>query len=280
MKNIIKITFLFLLSLSLTSCLVDDTDPTGEFNLGPNVVGFTSSTMGFSGVANGDEYQSAINFEVKGPTSSEYTAPINAIISVDPASTAVEGVNFRLDSSTITLEANGNYTGSLPITLITEGIVAPLAESPVLILSVTSADGETNLLPNGIKLTVTLNYLCFSNLAGEYDVTMRYVRASSGTDVTQTWTDVITETNDGEYRTGRVGYWTAAQLGGTPGFTFNDVCNDISIPFQNLVERYSNIVEGVAGKSSVNPESGEIYFEYTICAGGDCREFFVTYTPK
>ena len=69
MKNIIKITFLFLLSLRLTSCLVDDTDPTGEFNLGPNVVGFTSSTMGFSGVANGDEYQSAINFEVKGPTS-------------------------------------------------------------------------------------------------------------------------------------------------------------------------------------------------------------------
>ena len=279
MKKIIKITYLFLLSLSLTSCLVNDTDPTGEFNLGPNVVGFTSSTMGFSGVANGDEYQSTINFEVKGPTASEYSAPINATISVDPASTAVEGVNFRLDSSTITLEADGGYIGSLPITLITEGIVAPLAESPTLILKVTSADGETNLLPNGVKLTVTLNYLCFSNLAGTYDVTMRYVRASSGTDVTQIWPDVITETNDGEYRTERVGYWTIAQLGGTPGFTFNDVCNEVSVPYQNLVDRYSNIVEGVAGKSFVNPDTGEIYFEYTICAD-DCREFFVTYTPN
>ena len=279
MKKIIKITFLFLLSLSLTSCLVNDTDPTEEFDQGANVVGFTSSTMAFSGVANGDEYQSVINFEVKGPTASDYTESINATISVDPASTAVEGVNFRLDSSTITLDADGGYTGSLPITLITEGIVAPLAESPTLVLAVTSVNGETNLLPNGLNLTVTLNYLCFSNLAGTYDVTMRYVRASSGTDTTETWTDVITETNDGEYRTARVGYWTAAQLGGTPGFTFNDVCNDVSIPYQNLVDRYSNIVEGVASNSFVNPDTGAIYFEYTICAG-DCREFFVTYTPK
>ena len=279
MKKIIKITFLFLLSLSLTSCLVDDNDPTGEFDQGPNVVGFTTSTMGFSGVANGDEYQSTINFEVKGPTASEYTAPINATISIDPASTAVEGVNFRLDSSNITLNADGGYTGSLPITLITAGIVAPLAESPTLILEVTSADGEPNILPNGLKLTVTLNYLCFSNLAGDYNVTMRYVRALTGTDITRTWTDKIAETADGEYRTERVGYWTVGQLGGTPGFAFNDVCNNISIPYQNLVERYSNIVEGVAGNSLVNAATGVIYFEYTICAT-DCREFFVTYTPN
>mgnify|MGYP006082611009 CR=1 FL=1 len=279
MKTIIKITFLFLISLSLTSCLVDDTDPTGEFDQGVNVVGFTSSTMNLSGVANGSEYDSKINFEVKGPTSAEYSAPINSTISVDPSSTAVEGKHYRLDSSTITLDADGNYSGSLPITLITEGIAAPLAESPILILEVTSADGETNLLPNGIKLTITLNYLCFSNLAGTYNVAMRYVRSASGIDANYAFTDVITETGDGKYRTGLVGAWTAAQLGGTPGMTFNDVCNDISVPYQNLVDLYSNIVEGVAGKSIVNPETGAIYFEYTICAT-DCREYFVTYTPQ
>lgn len=82
-----------------------------------------------------------------------------------------------------------------------------------------------------------------------------------------------------QYRTERVGYWTVGQLGGTPGFAFNDVCNNISIPYQNLVERYSNIVEGVAGNSLVNAATGVIYFEYTICAD-DCREFFVTYTPN
>jgi hypothetical protein len=58
------------------------------------------------------------------------------------------------------------------------------------------------------------------------------------------------------------------------------VCNNIGVPYQNLVERYSNIVEGVAGNSFVNPESGSIYFEYTICFGGECREYFVTYTPN
>lgn len=279
MKTIIKITFLFLISLSLTSCLVDDTDPTGEFDQGVNVVGFVGSTMNLSGVANGNEYESEIGFEVKGPTSGDYSAAVNATISVDPASTAVEGTHYRLDSSSITLEADGNYTGSLPITLLTEGLVAPMAESPILILEVTSADGETNLLPNGVKLTITLNYLCFSNLAGSYDVAMRYVRSASGIDANYVFTDVVTETADGEYRTGTVGAWTAAQLGGTPGMTFNDVCNDISVPYQNLVDLYSNIVEGVAGNSFVNPDTGAIYFEYTICAT-DCREYFVTYTPQ
>ena len=57
-----------------------------------------------------------------------------------------------------------------------------------------------------------------------------------------------------------------------------DVCDQITIPSQNLVDLYSNIVAGVEGKSSVNPTTGVVYLEYTICAS-DCREYFATYTP-
>jgi hypothetical protein len=107
---------------------------------------------------------------------------------------------------------------------------------------------------------------------------MRYVRAASGIDQTLTFKDTWKKTGSGEYRTGLVGHWAAADLGGTAGMTLIDVCNEITIPKQNLVDLYSNIVEGVSAKSSVNPETGVITIEYTI-TGGNLRQYFVTYTP-
>lgn len=282
MKKISNYLLLFVLSLSIASCLVDDADLTADFDQGPNVAGFTATSRTLGGVANGSEYAFNLPMEVKGPTVSNYKNDVLVNISVDPSSTAVEGTNFELESKTLVLTAANNYQADLPITMLTDGIMAPLAESPTLVLLVSEADGENNVLPNGKKLTVSLNYLCFSNLAGTYNVETRYVRAGSGIDQTTTYTDVVTEVADGEYRTGRVGHWTAATLGGTPGMTFLDVCNEISVPYQNLVDLYSNIVEGVEGKSSVDPDTGVITFEYTIIvppATSD-REYYITYTPQ
>ncbi|MDD7914748.1 hypothetical protein [Polaribacter ponticola] len=282
MKKISKYLLLFVLSLSITSCLVDDSDFTADFDETSNVVGFTKSSSSIAGVANGDEYMFELPLEVKGPTAAAYTSDVTINISVDPSSTAVEGTNFTLGATSLVLTAANDYKVNLPITLLTQGIAAPLAESPVLKLMVSSADGVDNILPNGKSLDLTLNYLCFSNLAGNYDVTLRYINASAGIDSNYAFTDTLTETGDGEYRSGRVGHWTAAQLGGTPGMTFNDVCNVVSIPYQNLVDRYSNIVEGVAGDSSVDPATGAISFHYTIVVppATDGREYFVTYTPQ
>jgi hypothetical protein len=162
--------------------------------------------------------------------------------------------------------------------MLTQGIVAPLETAPILVLKVLSATGTDNVINNAKPLKITFNYLCFSNLARNYNVNVRYVRAASNIDQTITYTDAITQTGSGEYRTTRVGHWTTGDLGGTPGFTFLDVCNQISIPAQNLVDLYSNIVEGVVGESSVNPTTGVITMQFTV-TGGNLRQYFVTYTP-
>lgn len=278
MKTIKYILIFVFCFASLTSCIVDETEPSAANGEGPNLAGFNDSSLNLGGVADGNSYPFNLKMEVTGPTSKQMTSDVVLTVAVDPSSTAIEGTHFKFDSKTITLSASNNYLGLLPITMLSQGIVAPLATAPVLVLKVVSATGTDNVINNGKNLKINFNYLCFSNLAKTYNVRTRYVRAASGIDQIITYQDTFTRTGSGEYRTSRVGHWTAGELGGTPGFTFLDVCNEITIPQQNLVDLYSNLVEGVPGKSSVNPTTGVITMEYTA-TGGNLRQYFVTYTP-
>lgn len=274
----IKYILIFALSFAtVTSCLVEDTEPSAKNDDGLNLAGFNDSSLNLGSVADGQAYDYTLKMEVKGPTYKEMTGDVNVTISVDPSSTAIEGTHFEFDSKSLTLSASNNYLGLLPITMLTEGIIAPLDVAPILILRISDASG-TNVVANGKTLKINLNYLCFSNLSGTYKVNMHYVRAASGIDQTLNFTDVITETGSGEYRTGLIGHWSQSDLGGEPGFTFLDVCDMISIPQQNLVDLYTNLVEGVSGTSSVDPATGIITMQYTV-TGGNLREYWVTYTP-
>jgi hypothetical protein len=193
--------------------------------------------------------------------------------------TAVEGVHYRLDNPTVTIPANNNGLGLFPVTVLTAGLEPPLEETPVLSLKVASVSGANNVIANGKPIAVNLLYLCSSELAGEYTVTIDYWRYGAqvaGYPITVP--DVVTQTGDGEYRTGRVGHWAPADLGGNPGMAFIDVCDVLTIPEQNLVDLYSNIVEGDAGKSFVDDE-GNLHFEYTVCAT-DCRQYYVDYVKN
>lgn len=278
MKTIKHILICILCFASVTSCIVDDEEPSKANGEGPNVGGFRDASLNLGGTADGNSYDYTIKMEVKGPTYKELNSDVVLTVGVDPSSTAIEGTHFKFNSKTITLSASNNYLGLLPITMLSKGIVAPLAKAPVLVLKVLSATGADNVVNNGKKLSINFNYLCFSNLAKTYNVNMRYVRSASGIDQTLTFTDTFVKTGSGEYRTGRVGHWTPAELDGTAGFTLIDVCNEITIPKQNLVDLYSNLVEGVSGKCSVDPATGVITMQYTI-TGGNLREYFVTYTP-
>jgi hypothetical protein len=278
MKTIKYILIFVFCFASLTSCIVDETEPSAANGEGPNLAGFNDSSLNLGGVADGNSYPFNLKMEVTGPTSKQMTSDVVLTVAVDPSSTAIEGTHFKFDSKTITLSASNNYLGLLPITMLSQGVVAPLATAPVLVLKVVSATGTDNVINNGKTLKINFNYLCFSNLAKTYNVRTRYVRAASGIDQIITYQEAITKTGSGEYRTSRVGHWTVGDLGGTPGFTFLDVCNEITIPQQNLVDLYSNLVEGVSGKSSVNPETGVITMEYTV-TGGNLRQYFATYTP-
>ena len=263
---------------TLTAC-VDDTTLEDQIGATPNLVGFVNANSNLSAVADGEEYIFELPVHVYGPNLEAASAEgsYTATISVDESSTAVAGTHFRLDETTVDITSSGNFLANFPITLLTDGIATPLASNPTLVLNVSSASGPGNTIASGSQLILTLLYLCPSDLSGDYSVYQEYL--SDGTPQTpQNYTDHINQTGLGAYRTEEAGHWPAASLGGEPGFDFIDVCDAITIPSQNLVNLYSNIVAGVAGASEVDPMTGEIYFEYTVCASF-CREYFTTYTP-
>lgn len=282
MKTIKYLLFFVIGITALASCdsIVSDEEFTKDYDKGPNLIGFAKASTNVAGIANGSDYMFDLPMKGVGPTILDATADVTVKVTVDPASTAIEGTHFELSQSSLTFTAGNNYLNLFPITMLTEGIIAPLDVNPYVILNVGEVDSSGDFLDNGRtgQIKVNLLYLCFSNLAGSYDVSMRYINPSLGTDTMHFFEDTLTETGDGQYRTGRVGHWTAADLGGTPGMSITDVCNLITIPAQNLVDLYSNIVEGVP-VSTVDPDTGVIKFKYTICADY-CREYFATYTPK
>jgi hypothetical protein len=280
MKTLKYILILVLSLGAFNSCLVDDTTRYDLNDDGPNLAGFTDTKTAFSFVSDGNEYVFTVRMNLIGPTSMDVTDDIVVTIGADASSTAIEGTHFRIDQPTITLKKSDNYLGLIPITILTEGIIAPLDEIPMLYLKVVSATGAENVLNNGKKLEITLNYGCFSDLAGLYTVTIDRI-STTGVPSQYIRTDeVITQTGVGTYRTTYVGHWTPAALApGTPGFTFTDVCNVISVDEQNLADYWANMVEGTA-LGSVDPETGEIYIEYSVCYAGACNYYKCTYVPQ
>ncbi len=280
MKTLKYILILVLSLGAFNSCLVDDTTRYDLNDDGPNLAGFADTRTAFSFVSDGNEYVFTVRMNLIGPTSMYVTDDIVVTIGADASSTAIEGTHFRLDQPTITLKKSDNYLGLIPITILTEGIIAPLDETPMLNLKVVSATGAENVLNNGKKLEITLNYGCFSDLAGTYTMDMEYT-GTTGTVTNITRTDeVITQIGVGTYRTTYVGHWTPGALApGTPGFTFTDVCNVISVEEQNLADYWANIVEGTA-LGSVDPETGDLYIEYSVCYGGACRLYKCWYTKQ
>ncbi|VAX36596.1 hypothetical protein MNBD_UNCLBAC01-1184 [hydrothermal vent metagenome] len=263
-------------AFTLSSCF-DDEVVSDQFGAGSNLVGFTDDATGMNltAVADGNEYEFDIKMMTKGARLQDVSNAVTATISIDASSTAIEGTHFRLDSKSIILSPDNNLLGLLPITMITTGINPPLDEDPVVVLNIESVSGDGSVVVNGKQLKAKLLYLCNSDLAGDYALTVDYWRFGALVG-TYNFTDTFTKTGDGQYRTNTVGAWFGTSIGGDAGFTFIDVCDQITIPAQNLVNLYSNIVEGVAGKSSVDPLTGDIYMEYTVCAT-DCREYYANY---
>ena len=278
MKTIKKLLFLFLAATFVMSCVEDDT--TYELNgEGPNLAGFANSSQTLAGIASGDSYTRKVVMKLIGPTVEAFQGDVSVSVARDESSTAIEGTHFSFPSNSLVLKRDNNYIGELPITLLTDGIVAPLDVAPVLYLKVTGADGE-NVVGNGKKIKITLNYLCNSELAGTYNAVMKYT-AYDGSVSTITYVDTWTELSSGTYRTSRVGHWTAATLGYNPGFTVEDVCGKIIINGQNLVDAYGNWVDDLGNHGVYDPATNTITIRYSICyPAGDsnCRYYDMVFT--
>lgn len=279
----IKYIMLFILSVSLFNSCIDDTTNYDLNDNGPNVAGFDVLKTTVVAIADGNEYTFRFHVKIVGPTVMNLKDDITLTVGVDPTSTAVLNTNYKIANPTLVLKKADNYLGWFEITMVTAGIVTPyVGDFPVLVLAPTAATGSAKVLPSGKKLAVTLNYACFSNLEGNYSVHGVITRAVSGAVTTYDWTnDYITEIGTGTYRTTWVTYEGYVPLGtGTDGYTFMDNCDKLTVPEQNLLDYYTNIVIGTA-IGSHDPVTGKLHTEYstsTTAAAGN-RLGVYDYTP-
>lgn len=275
MKSV-KYLYILVLGIVMSSCL-DDTAPEDVFGEASNLGSFVSSSTIFQLSASGDEYVRTLPMLIKGPSVDGIGGDVTATIVVDEENTtAVEGVHYRLESTTVTFAKNNDYIANFPVTIITEGIEPPLASNPVLVLKVASVSGGNNVIANGKPITISINYLCFSDLAGDFVLSI--LRSDNNTVYVRN-DEVVNQTGEGEYRGTYVGHYTPDQLGGTPGFTFYDVCNVLTVPEQNLVDLYSNLLYQ-DGEATADPVTGDLHIEYTVTFAAGNRKYTCDYVRQ
>lgn len=273
----LKYIIIFILSLGMFNSCLDDDDMNFDLNDdGKNLAGFATNVIAVAAISDGDEYDFDFKMNVTGPTYMTVSNDIEVTVSVVPVSgndttTAIEGTHYRIDNPVITLSEANNHLGKVVVTMLTDGIETPLEKSPVLVLEVTSASGDNNVIANGKTIAITLNYACPSFLAGDYSVV-----TTRGDGRVVSWTETITETGIGEYVTEYVGTWDPP-LNPDWGFIFADVCNVISVPIQDLADMYSNEVWGHS-EGEVNP-AGVITIHYTISFDAGNNTYTSVYTP-
>ena len=171
-------SFIIIGLIALLACTEEET-LIDQIEAGPNLVGFHTASQALSGVADGTTYDFEVPIKVFGPSAKEIEGTVTATIEVDPTSTAVEGTHFTLDSKQVTLSKDGDFLGTLPITMLSDGIVAPLQQAPQLVLRVSSVDANGNVVASAKTITLNFFYLCPHDLVGTYTVTIDHTRCQN-----------------------------------------------------------------------------------------------------
>jgi hypothetical protein len=284
MKKFKLILFVVALATLNFSCIVDDT--TGEDDLkafaeSNYLVGFNSETANISHFSDIGVVLEEFPVNLLGGQEG-FAADRNITINyvIDPSSTATEGVEFDFVTNTGTLEIPvGDTFTTFPLNINT-GNFDPLAPTQLILKLVDTNDSSE---VSSINDTLAITFVgCQSQLdVFAYDV--RTVRTDDGSNALQALqTENITFESVNNFRTATVGPYGpgntgAGPIGGTDGFSFSDVCGEITIESQNLVNLYSN---QVFGTGSVDPDTGDIEMNYTITFGSGYRTFKATYTKQ
>ena len=260
------------------SCLVDDEDEGGLQGIENSayIIGFAKKTENESYFE--DEGAVVKNYPVSilgGNSGNPTTSDVAVSFTVDPSSTAVAGNEYNSTTSSFVIPAGENY-GTIPVTINTGGLDP---DTPTFLkLNLTSSTGSVISDLNG---SLTINFVgCQSQVATfTYDVTT--IRISDNALQAQQ-VETITMESVNVFRTASVGPYgpgntAGGSIGGTEGFTFNDVCGEITVESQNLVSLYSN---QVFGSGSVDPVTGDIEITYTITFGTGDRVYTSTYVKQ
>lgn len=253
-----KYLFLGLSIALLASCIDDDPGIGDNIQATPNIIGFEEPSASVSAVAGGmeTEFAKTVVVSIEGPNLGAIESDVTATVTVDPSSTAVEGVHYTLPSNTFTIGPDDNFFSDFAITMLADGITPPLAENPQLILNVSTTSGDGSVIASGRSLVVNMLYLCFADLSGTYLVTNDYC-GPGNPNGNLPYTVTITQNSDGSW------YSTVADgafLNGCTGNvtlenygSFNEVCGVIQ-PSTDL--RYGSLGIGTILGGSWDQDNG------------------------
>jgi hypothetical protein len=116
---------------------------------------------------------------------------------------------------------------------------------------------------------------CGSNLAGTYAVSS--IRSDGNT--YDLGTEAIVEVSPGYYKTVTTGGWAAGTIAPDQGFNFQDTCNELTVPDQDLCQGYySNDVTGLPGNAIL--ANGDLVINYTIDFSAGALDYTSTYVKQ
>jgi len=169
--------------------------------------------------------------------------PIELTIGIDPSSTAVQGVHYRLKATTVTIPSNSSFV-DFPIEILTENLDAK--ESADLVLNIIDA-GEVKISNNYKSVTLQIRLACSSDLEGIYRT------VNVGTGGTLNYQVSITEIEPLTYRISDItGGLYALEYGAEDNpAIFTDLCNELTVFDQPDVVFGSNRFNGT-GRVNAN----------------------------
>jgi len=161
----------------------------------------------------------------------QVNAPVEVELGVDPSSSAIAGVHYRLENNKFTIPANSSYV-DVPLEILTSNLASN--ELPDLILKIIDA-GETKISTNYHQVTIEIRLSCPSDLAGTYTT------VTVGSFGTINYQVTITELEPFTYRISDITGGVYSQLYGEDDnpAVFAELCGDITMADQadNVFDR-------------------------------------------
>jgi len=231
---------LLFVAAAFTSCTDDDIRTEQNLSSGPKVVGFPSDIYPVPYFEDEGVVLRKFPLDLIGTGNGQYSSTdIEVQYEIDYVnSTAVEGVEFNFVDTTgkIVIPAGSTF-GEYPLEVNT-GNLSPDFKTVLVLKLTTSSPGSTvGAQYDTLKITFVG---CLSELQGNY----RVVITAGGASSTRT-NEIISVSDINTFRTRYVGRYALGQFT-PPGYTFIDICDEISLPKNQTLGGFSNKVYGTS----------------------------------
>lgn len=272
-----KLMTLMIVAASFLSCSDDGIKTEQDLSNGPKVVGFAAGVATVPYFSDQGTVLRKFPMNLIGNGNGQVSdSDIQVSYTVDPASTAVAGREYSMVDTTgkITIPA-GTTFGNFPLNVNT-GQFSPTVKTQLILNLTTSSPGSVVGAQYSQLKIIFVG--CLSQLAGNYNV----VISSSGLTASRT-DEVVTLSSTNTFRTRYVGRYAAATFN-PQGYTFVDICGEISLPADQTLGGYSNSVYGIGaygtGIDGIVTSSTRFEVKHNIAfAAGDATQNYV-YTRR